>query len=327
VSDHDEADLPKYDVAISFLSKDEPLAAALNDELVKGLDVFFFPRKQEELAGTDGLESMRQPFLIDSRVVVVLYRAPWGETPWTRVEQMAITDRFLREGWRWLFFLTLDTASKLPIWLSETHVRFNFAQYGIEQAIGAIKARVQECGGVITPVTALERARLVHQEQDFLALKEQMLNSHGGNEVLQKNVTCLFSEIARVCKEVTETGILVRCGYDQRQCTLTDNHVSLLITWAKPIINSIKDAKLAVTEFGGRLALPDERLMYVFDPPQKRRQRAFTPEISRAHEYCWRDPRGSKPLLETAAMADFCVQMFLESVARWDQTERPSLGR
>lgn len=88
-----EADRPKFDVAISFLSRDEPTAAALNDALVKGLGVFFFPRKQEELAGTDGLESMRQPFLVDSRVVVVLYREPWGETPWTRVEQTAITDR------------------------------------------------------------------------------------------------------------------------------------------------------------------------------------------------------------------------------------------
>jgi len=37
------------------------------------------------------LKSMRTPFL-EARVVVVLYRHPWGETPWTRVEQTAITD-------------------------------------------------------------------------------------------------------------------------------------------------------------------------------------------------------------------------------------------
>jgi hypothetical protein len=54
-------DNPKYDVAISFLAKDEPIAGALHDELAKSLDVFFFPRNQEELAGTDGLESMRAP--------------------------------------------------------------------------------------------------------------------------------------------------------------------------------------------------------------------------------------------------------------------------
>jgi hypothetical protein len=49
-------DKPKYDVAISFLSKDEPVAAALHDKLSEGLEVFFYPRKQEDLAGTDGCD-------------------------------------------------------------------------------------------------------------------------------------------------------------------------------------------------------------------------------------------------------------------------------
>jgi hypothetical protein len=70
---------PKYDVAISFLSKDESIAAALNDVLGEGLEVFFYPRKQEALAGTDGLESMRTPFLEESRLVVVLFREPWAK--------------------------------------------------------------------------------------------------------------------------------------------------------------------------------------------------------------------------------------------------------
>ena len=54
---------PQYDVAISFLSKDEPTAAALRDRLSECLSVFFYPRNQEQLAGTDGLETMRPPKL------------------------------------------------------------------------------------------------------------------------------------------------------------------------------------------------------------------------------------------------------------------------
>ena len=72
---------PNYDVAISFLSQDEQIGAAFRDRLSEGLKVFFYPRNQEQLAGTDGLETMRTPFLSDSRVVVVLYREPWGKTP------------------------------------------------------------------------------------------------------------------------------------------------------------------------------------------------------------------------------------------------------
>ena len=107
------------DVAISFLARDEPTARDLHDLLGGGPNVFFFPRKQEELAGTNGLESMREPFQ-KARVVVVLFRHPWGETNWTRVEQEAITDRFLKQGWKWLLFVQLDDSSALPVWLPAT---------------------------------------------------------------------------------------------------------------------------------------------------------------------------------------------------------------
>jgi len=80
------SETPRYDVAISFLYQDLNLAKALYDQISKGLAVFFFPRNQEELAGTDGLESMREPFRSESRLNLVLYRPRWGKTPWTAVE-------------------------------------------------------------------------------------------------------------------------------------------------------------------------------------------------------------------------------------------------
>jgi hypothetical protein len=36
---------PKYDVAISFLAQDGQIAAALNQKLSEGLEVFFFSSK------------------------------------------------------------------------------------------------------------------------------------------------------------------------------------------------------------------------------------------------------------------------------------------
>jgi len=47
--------------------------------------VFFYPHNQEEPVGTNGIESMREPFLT-SRVNVILFRARYGNTPWTGVE-------------------------------------------------------------------------------------------------------------------------------------------------------------------------------------------------------------------------------------------------
>ena len=96
----------EFDVAISFLSADCPTAEQIADRLTP-LNVFFFPRNQEEVAGTDGMESFRDAFRNNSRIQVVLYRAAWGETPWTRVEATAIQERCLAEGWRGLFFVAL----------------------------------------------------------------------------------------------------------------------------------------------------------------------------------------------------------------------------
>ena len=105
---------PKYDVAISFLSIDEPIAAALYNKLSDGLEVFFYPRRQEELAGTDGMVSMRAPFFEESRILVVLYKEPWGQTPWTGVEETAIKENCLTNNFQQLFFMTLDNTSALP---------------------------------------------------------------------------------------------------------------------------------------------------------------------------------------------------------------------
>src|SRR5664280_1260111 len=115
------SDEQKYDVAISFLAKDEATARALADKLeASGFSFFFFPRNQEELAGTNGMATMRDPFF-ESRVNVVLFREPWGQTPWTRIEETAITERCLEKGWDSLVFVQLDSTHTVPKWLPRTH--------------------------------------------------------------------------------------------------------------------------------------------------------------------------------------------------------------
>ncbi len=155
---------PKYDVAISFLVQDLALAQALHDRLTEGLKVFFFPRNQEELAGTDGLETMREPFKHQSLINVVLYRERWGNTPWTAVEAAAVKDSCLTTGFRSLFFFVVEPADALPMWLPDTHVRFNNGDFTLEQAVGAVKCRVQERGGHYSPMTPLKRAKILENE-------------------------------------------------------------------------------------------------------------------------------------------------------------------
>jgi hypothetical protein len=314
---------PKYDVAISFLSADEATAAALHSSLSVGLEVFFYPRRQEELAGTNGLESMRAPFLSESRIVVVLYRDPWGKTPWTRVEQSAIQDGCLKCGWQRLFFVMLDRASEPPLWLPNAHVRFNYADFGLEQAVGAIKARVQELGGTIAPLTALKRAELSKQETQYLKEKEQ-LRSPVGREMVGQKATELFSAIESLCAEINASkNATIQVASDPRNCHLRNNRVSLFVTLADPYSESC----LVVREFNNRLAFRGEHLFYPDGEPKRLSEKRFLPEMNRARECGWVEDGQPSRFLSSESLADNIVGQFIDLAARADRGEfKVSLG-
>lgn len=51
-----------YDLAISFIAKDEALATQLADQFEGRLRVFLYSRKQKQLAGTDGEKTFNDVF-------------------------------------------------------------------------------------------------------------------------------------------------------------------------------------------------------------------------------------------------------------------------
>jgi hypothetical protein len=66
----------------------------------------------------------------------------------------AIKDRCLQTQFKNLMFVQLEKSAR-PEWLPHTHVQYNVYDFGVEQLIGAIKARVIENGGEIAPLDAI----------------------------------------------------------------------------------------------------------------------------------------------------------------------------
>ena len=307
---------PKHDVAISFLSADEPIAAALFRALSEGLNVFFYPRSQEDLAGTDGMETMRAPFFEDSRVVVVLYREPWGETPWTRVEQTAIAEGCLRDGWQRLFFIMLEKARLPPKWVPTTHVRFNFADYGLDQAIGAIKARVQEAGGTISEPTPAKRAEQSRRETEYV-VERAHLQSPFGREMAYQALRELFTEISEISAVISANGsVTIQFASDVRQCHLR-NRVSLLVT-----ATQFAEPKLVVRQYSKRFSMGSENLHYVANEgPQLVSETTFVPDLNRAREYGWSEEGHQSTFLSSTALANRIVNQFIDLTARFERGE------
>lgn len=316
---------PEYDVAISFLASDEPIAAALYDELSRTLNVFFFPRNQEELAGTDGMESMRKPFLDGSRVTVVLYREQWGKTRWTAIEEAAIKEACFNGGWNRLFVIVLDRNSPLPKWLPDHHVRYNWEDFGADQAVGAIKARVLDNGGRPVALTPRKRAELLKVD-DLYRMEKARIKSQEGIARILESVKELFREIEKQCDDVkSEYSLLqIKCeiefgeGSVDQQCVLTDGRVGMIVLWRQPWANLLDDSGLFVQEYNRGLILPSARGRLIYSQPPKRiAETTYEPELSRARALGWKQRGKSPEFISSPALAERCVLQFIELLDRF----------
>src|SRR5438309_8245812 len=124
----------KYDVAISFVWEDEPLAVQIKERLAP-LKVFVCSKAQEKVAGQEGVSAFREVFRHGARVAVVLFRPRWGQTPWTRVEETAIRDHCLEAGWEHLVFVKFAKADKSPPWVPDSYVYLDLEAFDVAELI------------------------------------------------------------------------------------------------------------------------------------------------------------------------------------------------
>jgi hypothetical protein len=319
------SDTPKYDAAISFLARDVATAQAIHDRLLgSGLKVFFFPRNQEELAGTNGLESMREPFF-DARIAVVLFAAPWGETPWTRVEATAVQERCLQKGWDSLMFVQLDTTSQIPRWLPSTHVRFAFEQYGVDQLAGAIKLRIQEQGGKLLPPDAMTEAKRVASEAAHLQDRERLMRDRAWIEsTVHRAVRETMQELCRLAQEAdSQHGFQIACGAKDFACVIRSGFVSFGVGWKQPIFNSVGrdayggDCYLRATEFSGGINLPGENGWFM-EKPRELKEHRFYVDVAHDRSLVWIE-NGKKDRIPPSQLPDRLMRLFLGLLSRANQ--------
>jgi len=175
----------RYEVGLSFLKQDETIAYDLNDYIQDRFSTFIYSKKQEELDGTDGEMEFNKVFYIECRVVVVLYRDGWGETPWTRIEETAIKNRAFDKGWDFLLFVNLDSNSSLPTWIPKTYIWLDYQRFKTEGAIAVIDQKVKETGGTSRQETIAEAAERLKRSRK--AEKERALFLKSQEAVTEAN--------------------------------------------------------------------------------------------------------------------------------------------
>jgi len=296
------------DVAITFLSRDLSLATTLRDELGSKLNVFVYTEKQEELAGTDGLESFREVFRHRARLVVILHREGWGDTDWTNVERQAIEERFLKDRTAFLFVIMLDD-SQPPPWLPQHLIRFNLKDFSVEQAVGAIKARALDLGSVVqkpSPAFSASRAREI---AEFGKRRGELFGNELGArqacEEAQKVISLISARAAEIIS--TEPTLNVEYGADPDWCVIKKEFVAVHVSYRNRIINNIREAKFVVRELRGPVLMPRQQ-GYYYHEPRELGETVYLPELDRALGWCWKLPDGKTKTNEE--VADFSIARF-----------------
>jgi hypothetical protein len=317
---------PIYDVAISFLVADEKTASAIKAGLA-GLKVFFYPHNQEELVGTNGIESMREPFL-SARVNVVLFRERYGNTPWTGVELSAIQDSCLKSRFQSLVFAQLDKNDQKPLWLPDTHIRCVLGDFTLDQLVGAIKLRVQERGGQVVKQSPLEVAKRLREEELLRQDQQKFFRDHPFiKDTAAKVVEDLMKQLMQQAEKLsTEAGLQITFGYEPYysgfRAVLRYGRVALEVWWKQSYTNVIEDVALECTEYNGTVSLHRERRMHYYEP-ERLGQIDYHPALNSARKLRWIDKAKPAELLSNDDVVERVAEQFLSLIGRTDRGEIP----
>lgn len=278
----------EYDVAISFLAPDEPLALQTR-ELLLPLRVFVFSKEQESLAGEEGVGAFREVFRRKARVALVLFRPRWGNSPWTRVEETAIVDHCLEVGWDHLIFVKLEKAEK-PTWVPDSYLYLDFQSFGMSDLVGAVKAKCARLGVELKTPTAAERAAQLASKEKFDSETESLVRSSA--QPLYNAAERLFAAVRARLEEIQQ-----RTGWPIVQGTGNIHGYPSYVARAEPIAIQLTsrweqwgdvESYVAFRVVRGALLTPEEYGAYVpsREPRELRLEKLRLARVPE-HGWCW----------------------------------------
>lgn len=300
----------KYDVAFSFLQRDEPLAMQLNDRIQDRVNTFIYTEQQKVVAGTDGEETLHRVFGKEARVVVVLYRMGWGESRWTRIERTAIRNRGHERGYTFAVFVPLDEPPNVPDWLPAAQIWVDFNRFGIEGTAAVIEARIQDAGGQVHQETLEEHAQRTKRAIEFAKRREKFQWDEGVRMAQQEVAKLKLALESRA--EIVKNSSSIQLSVQHTRwgsVYLIGLGCALGVLWKQQVINHLRDAFLDVALFTHRPAGPGE---FQFETPQKIHSMRFVFDLLPSEMGGWISDDAQRRSFSTDALAEYLTKFYLE---------------
>lgn len=316
-----DAQTYKYDVAFSFLAEDEALAQELNDLLQDRLATFLYSRRQGELAGTDGELAFNEVFAEQSRMVVVLYRQQWGNTPWTRIEETAIRNRAYSEGFDFVKFIPLDKPPAVPRWLPKAQIWIGLERWGVACAASVIESRVQELGGEPREETAEDRAMRLNRALQFDTKRQAFRQSIEGVQAAMREFGLLCEEIERRVNSIKE-----KADCFALQTKRTDNllvviglRLGLSVAWRCKYQNSLDGSALIVEVWDNHPPFPG---IDYWEKPKRLSVDSMAFDLLSSGALCW---TSSQRTFDSGQLGDHLLKDYLDRAAEYQNSPERDL--
>lgn len=307
-----------YDIAFSFLAQDESLATQLASILEERYRVFLYSRRQEQLAGKDGETTFNAVFGSQARVVVILYREGWGESPWTRIEETAIKNRAYDEGYDFALFVPLGAKPSVPKYVPKTRLWIGLERFGINGAASVIDARVQEFGGEPRATSLEDRAARTQRAAEFKAFREKYLRSYDGVQAADASFDLVLKTIHEQALVLQRAAPIldIQPKLFDRIFLLLGTGPALKVEWQLRFRNSLEEACIEATIWNGHPPIPG-----VFMPrDEQHRTHTFrlTPDVDTSQNFAWqfKNPEGVK----LVGVDEACEQILTWWLARAERS-------
>jgi hypothetical protein len=297
----------QYDVALSFLAQDEPLATQLANILEERHRVFLYSRKQEQLAGTDGEKTFNDVFAKKARVVVVLYRQGWGESPWTRIEETAIRNRAYDEGYEFALFVPTDDRPTVPNYVPKTRLWIGIGRFGLNGTASVIDARVQELGGEPRILSLEDRAARALKASEFKAFRQGYFRSYEAVQAADASFARVVETMEqRVAKlQVAAPGLSLQAKRFEKILVVLGTELALRLEWQRQFANDLEGAYMDASVWEGHPPVPGA-LTFSKEHHPKHKLRV-TPDVTEARTFAWHFKGQDAPALLDADAA--CEQI------------------
>ena len=192
---------------------------------------------------------------------------------------------------------------------------WDLASFPIEQLVGAIKMRAIELGARAQPMTVEKRAEIRLANEAYEAERKRVRSGASGLQKFQQELLVLFGEVARKCTALADSNIGIEPEPQREVAKAIRGRLASLAIFCRSGYGSDESQKLIVEEYKARMALPNERWIFIDGRPSPAGTEQYELDLGRSRSLWW-TTTGPIGQFSSTVLADRLVVQFLDLADR-----------